>query len=421
MKRILCLVLCLLLCGCSVQQEPVNTPASTAVQQPLPEQVTGTERYTEPEDPDERLQWRRELVASRMRQMVTLLWTSTEDITYDYGGGPVTIRAGRIYEGMPYTHGSSADMAFLQFATGQDENGVYTISGLAGERMTGQPVSAHISNDCADTLFWAWGSVSESISFRFTKEMTLYTGCIPVGDYTYDRNTFDGATRLILEPYGQQHMYECYAQLQLGDGLVYYTSGEQGHARMVTEVSVVYNADGTIDGDRSYAVIMDQGGVDQTKGKTRYHEGLGQDVYVMCGVDVRKSFAHLYWEGDLPITCKELVDPAPLAEEVITGVEDATSVADLFTRALESNYRISHVPLYLLAGQNEPVQTVIGFNKEATMYRFKLSQLRGNSVLPVNLGKLELDELTSGNYRCILNCTVSTGRTVTVCDFTFSK
>jgi len=380
-----------------------------------------TERYTEPEDPEMRLAWRRDLVESRMRQMMSMLWTPEQDIIYTHAEEPQSLKAGRIYRGMPYAHGSGSGMSFLTFASGMDEKGVYTISGLEGARMTGDINSAHISNDCADAVFWAWAAVSGSISFGSTRRMTQFYGCVPVGEYVCNETSYSCATTRIAEENGMECMYRSYAQMQKADGMVWFTDGGQGHAVMISSVHVVRNQDGSINGNESYVLVLEQVSGNLAGEVSYYDETIGQTVYIGCGVDNKMSFRALYKIGCLPITCKELIDPAPLAEECVSDSVEKLSEDTALTGVLESNYRISHVTMTIYDAQGNKVQQAIGYNLEQNMYQFKVSQLRGNSVIEINRGDVDLNKLPGGSYRCVLSCTVSTGRTLTVRDFTFTK
>lgn len=429
MRPVICIVLCLLLCGCAAPVQTEQTVAATdtsgaaavPIEPSFADSLTVTERYTEPEDPEMRLAWRRDLVEARMRQMMSMLWTPEQDIIYNHDEEPQILKAGRIYRGMPYAHGSGSGMSFLTFASGQDENGVYTISGLEGARMTGQIDSAHISNDCADAVFWAWGAVSGSISFGSTSRMTQDYGCVPVGEYVCNQTSYSTSTTRIAEENGMECMYQSYAQMQKADGMVRFTDGGAGHAVMVSSVHVVRNQDGSINGDESYVLVLEQVSGNLAGEATYYDEAIDQTVYIGCGVDNKMTFRALYKIGYLPITCKELIDPTPLAEEHVSDSVDMLSEATALTGVLESNYRISHATMTIYDAQGIKVQQTIGYNLQQNMYRFKVPQLRGNSVIEINRGDVDLNRLPAGSYRCVLTCTVSTGRTLTVRDFTFTK
>ena len=420
LMRLGCLLLCaLMLCAC-VPQHFADIPQDP-MEPPFADSLIITERYSEPEDPAQRLAWRRDMVESKMRQMMSMLWTPEEDIVYSHNEQPQYLKAGRIYRGMPYAHGSGSGMSFLSFATARDENGVYTISGLNGERMTGEVNVAHISNDCADAVFWAWATVSNSIRFVSTNRMTAYQGCIPVGSYVCDRITYSTSTKPILEANGKNTMLECYAQMQKGDGVVRFTDGGQGHAMMISALHIVQTDKGTIDPENSYALVLDQVSGNLANEINYRDESIGETIYVASGVDTKYSFQDLFDLGYLPVTCKELIDPAPLLEESITDSVDTFTYEYLLSGRLESNYRISHAQMVIQDSKGNEVQRAIGYNRESDMFSFRLSQLKGNSAVVTNCGTIDPDALPAGTYRCILSCTVSTGRTVTVRDFTFTK
>lgn len=71
---------------------------------------------------------RRQAVVDEMHHMMTFLWSTDEDITYskeNYSRGLdkdkpnqiITLKAGRIYSGLPYTHGCGSAYDFQAFAT----------------------------------------------------------------------------------------------------------------------------------------------------------------------------------------------------------------------------------------------------------------------------------------------------------------
>ena len=407
------MLLALLLAGCAA--DPGSATRPTTFQDTL----LSTQPYTEPETDAERLAYRREVVVAEMRRMMSMLWTPAEDITYTHNGITHTLAAGRIYRGMPYSHGSGSGHGFLTYATAQDEHGVYTISGLNGRSLTGETGTARISNDCADAVYWAWSKISTSIRFNYTNRMTDSYGCVKVGDYVCNRASYNSSTKQVIQENGADKMRKCYAQLQKGDALVLYTNTAGGHAVMVADVHVEY-AGRLIDSDKSYVIILEQISSNLSAENTYFDEALGQDVYMACGVDTKWSFTTLLYKGYLPITCKELIDPAPLAEETVADSVTEYSFDTLHKGTITASYPISSLTMTITDAQGKTVQKATCYAGESNnRYLFRMSQFNSPIEKLVMQGAYDPDALTTGSYHCTLTCQIATGRTFTVRDYDF--
>jgi len=392
---------------------------------------------TEPATDAQILAVRREQVVAYMREMMSFLWKSDVDITYsknnnttgvenDEESNLVHIVAGRIYQGMPYTHGSGSFASFVSYASQQDEKGVYTISGLSAENLSGEDgkgiYMSRIGNDCADAVFWAWSQVSSTIKFRKTYYMTEINGCIPVGEYKleYTDKTKDrlaDSERICLEN-GEAVMYEAYAHLQMGDSVVKTT---EGHAMMISEVKVTRDENGMVIPSRSFVKIIEQtSGVIQ-KEKVVYNETLKADVYQCGNVDKVMTFVDLFNSRYLPVTCKELIDASPVAVEEVKDSESTYGVDNMFTGTFTSPYRISHVTVTISDGSGKVVQKSTCYGREEEMRAFDLSRFVQDTEQPSLQGIINLDDLSVGTYRCTFTCEIATGKVFTVRDFEFTK
>lgn len=422
MKRLMCLLLCavLLLAGCGNAGQDNTVP-------------------TDPKGTDEEiLAYRRDVVEAEMRDMMGLLWTPTEDITYriesgsdiddpENNAGTITFYAGKIYQGIPYTHGSGSGYSFKDYATGVDENGVYTISGLTGDSLSGnsnmkEGNRARIGNDCADTVFWAWAQVSTSISFGSTKFMTESYGCLKVGDYTFEGESYAGVnTANVCKQNGEQKMFECYAQMLKGDGMVRITRSGAGHAVMTVSVNVVYNDDGTINGEQSYAVILEQTSSCERSGEETYvNKDLGT-VYLCEILDKQWSFSELFSKGYLPVTCKELVDASPRAEITVTDSVSDPTTSNMFTGTVSSNYRISSVTVTITDKKGNEVQSATCYPRQTEMNEFSMFHFVDPVEAAVMQGSVSMADLEAGDYHCSCSCQLSNGVTVTFREFDFTQ
>ncbi|MBQ3075389.1 MAG: hypothetical protein IJC26_04910, partial [Clostridia bacterium] len=314
MKRIVALLLCLCtlisLCACSSSIEPIATEPASAEANETSEQKTKEEKKTDYPTVTDKLTWDRinalpkataDMTEDELRNVVikyfelaqTFAWTP--DKSYQYvittSDKSVTLPSKQIYGGMPYvTNGLGNVYRWMEFY--DPETGVMRLSETASPKQIG--------NQCSYGTFWAWSRVSNSLNYFYTSSMTYTNGCIPVGPYKYDltkvKFSSSDQTGDVCKANGEQVIFQSYAQMKPADGMVHYSTA--GHVIMCSSVpTVVYNNDGTINGDESYTTYMDQGSkwreMEQSDG-TKYK--------VQGGVHRKVTFSSLFKDGYIPFT-----------------------------------------------------------------------------------------------------------------------
>jgi len=170
-------------------------------------------------------------------------------------------------------------------------------------------------------------------------------GFIPVGPYVvegyqdwYDR---EGTKTVCLEN-GEQTMYESYAKVLPGDGCIqYYPKSSGNYANHVQMYSakpvVVRNADGTIDGKKSYVTIMEQ-----TSTQQQILGANGETIYIEGRIDKKITFESAWNGGYIPFTFAEFLGTDPVEQcEVSVNVSSGCTKAEWKAAAITSNYPIS--------------------------------------------------------------------------------
>lgn len=373
---------------------------------------------------------RRDTAEAHMRHMMSVLWTTDTDIAYstsvnsmgpDMDEDDVVIRlvAGRVYSGMPYTHGGGGAEPFLSYGE-PDENGVYQMSGLTPALLSGSGGTkpnnhARLSNDCADAVFWAWSRVGNSFTFTMTQNMTADRGCLPVGKYTTVDSTYK-KTRDIAKNNGEAVMFEAYACLQKADGVVTYNGA--GHAMMIASVNVVRKG-AEVDPEESYVLVHEQFTSNYRDELTYVDEKTGQTVYCLGGVDRKYTFAQLFKKGYLPITIQELIDPTPEPEAYVQDSLKAWDHTSITQGALSCMEKILSVTVTISDGQGDAVQQATCYVREAERFLFHMSVLEDPVEAEVMEGALDPEALAPGSYHCKTECLLGNGETVIARDFDF--
>ena len=413
--------------GCSktAQQTQTATEATETTGSVKPELTTEEQQI---------LTERRELVVKQMRDLMTVLWRTDEDITYsknrkseglenDPADKITTLKAGRLYSGVPYTHGNGSIYDWIAFATQCDENGIYHLSGLNTDLLTGVDTMepnrrARLGNDCADAVSWAWGFVSPTMNFTQTYDMTEANGCVKVGDFVCDpvKHSY---TKEVTQQNGMEVMCKAYAQLQPGDAVVHNNSPES-HAMLISQVHVITDANGNLDMMNSYVNVIHQTSGNLYKEKTYYDSELGEMVYYCGGVDDEYLFIDLFNGGYLPFTCVELIDPAPIEEPEILDSEDAFDFNNIASGLLISNYVMSYVTITITDETGNKVQEGTCFVVEAELKNFDIGHFTMAQEQDVMIGKIAPEELKPGNYHCTMVVKLATGTDITVRDFDFT-
>lgn len=430
-RKIFCLLLAFLLIFglAACQQHPAETTAPTQTTA-APTETTAPEETAEPLTAEEFiLQERRDIVEAYMRRQTTFLWRSEEDVLYTLSSNTlpedadeskqIQLVAGRLYQGMPYSYASGTTSSIIAFSHSEpDSNGIYTISGLTWEALSGGGGAPKIGNDCSAAVVLAWSQIGASVVAESTKSMCLDYGFLPVGDYETIPSTNE-PTSAVIALNGPEKMIEAYAQLQKGDALVRRAVGS-GHAAMVVDVNIFYQEDGSINYKQSYVTILEQTSTRAKKPTVSYnHEVTGEPVYEICTVDNEWSFSYLLQKAYLPITCKELIDPSPLPEKAVTDSQTEFNKDTLLTGTLSSQWFIDTVTITVTDTSGATVQEAMAASTRKSNRDFDLQKFVTDHPSAIR-GSIDPAALASGNYHCTVVCRLTTGEEFTVRDFDFT-
>lgn len=369
---------------------------------------------------------RRATVMAKMRAMGDLYWRATEDVKYRISstGRWVEFKAGRIYRGIPYAYARSDQNTFLEFAGEPDEKGIYDISGLATVHMGNGGTFARIGNDCSGSVNFSFSSVGADISgSNSSRYMIEANGYYKVGDYEYTP-TEDGRigiSKEIVAANGKERMFEAYAKVQGGDALDTTAAGG-GHVILVMGKHVVYNADGSIDGQRSYIHTLEQtpGPVSITVQQHSWNEQLQEIVYDIY-IEKDLTFDQCFSSGYLPITVKVLTDATQSTELKIRDSLSAEehTYENLLKGSLASTHMISSVTL-TVTDDNGQVFSIRGSGIRASIRTYYMKNFLTEDPA-VMRGSMDLSKLIPGNdYHCTVTVQVANGEILTVRDFDFT-
>ncbi len=313
----------------------------------------------------------RQLCVDFFRTTLSFAWTPKEDAYYQnketnpelefkkdtvYGGTPyVTATTGTVYTAMEYY---------------DPITGTLNISGDAKDTIM------NFSNQCSGSAFWAWNRVCTSIKYTDTDTTLLGYGCLRVGPYTYPDSWLrwdksSNSTMLVCQTNGEQVMYESYAQTKPADGILTVRPNAEdlpanGHNRMVSSYPVVVrNADGTINGEKSYLYYIDQDGEFSSDTQA---DGT---AYTRIGVDTKFTFANIYKEGYIPFTFAELIGEKPVDESVtsMSYTGKTVTVEQLAAATVSSNYSISDITVTVKDAQGNQVYRKLTCSRYYNQYQ----------------------------------------------------
>ena len=404
----------LLLCLAGCSTGPTEEPTETA----------GSSSYTEEEQ--KILSERRDVAEAYMRKMATVLWRASESIAYyrsttDDSSYKMSIVAGRLYRGIPYSYNGSAAANFTDILKNPDEKGIYQIDEILNDPRYPENFAFGVfGNDCSGAVQQSWAQIGASITFASTKNMASDNGFLPVGEYWTKPDDITNSA-VICNTNGKDVMYAAYAQLQKADAAVR-RGDSAGHAIMISKIDVVYNEDGTVNGVESKVTALEQTSNLQKGDKNFFDEDFGEPVYPIYKLDEVYSFADLYNEGYLPVTCKELIDPSPVAEPEIKDSLTEFNKDNIMTGTISCNWAMDKVTVVISdAGGNE-VQRSSAVVKRRSNYAADLADTFAddNSAKQRVIGNVDVTKLAAGEYRCVVVCRLSTGAEYTVRDFTFT-
>ena len=283
----------------------------------------------------------RQLCVDFFRYSKTALWIANEDFSYWHmkkdheANTPTTLnqQAGMVCGGVPYIYVGSGSIYRLMDYMDPTTNVV---------DMSFFQDHPHLyGNQCSIGSYWGWARIINSCDYAWTQDIVESKGFPRVGDYEYELLTSgwsDGyRTTQVLEANGAEKMYECYAQLKAGDGIVYYTTA--GHVVMISkDAHVERDEEGKIIPGESYVFVIDQtptemDGVNQAGDKYIYEKN----------VDSKWDFVTLFKGNYVPFTYKEWTgeDPIEKVEAKVNHTGDTITYDQIYKLKMTSNYGIS--------------------------------------------------------------------------------
>lgn len=306
----------------------------------------------------------RQICLDFMRLQLSFRWTPDREYNYTVRSAkrPVKLSPDTVYAGIPYVNlGSGSLYRIMDYYN--HETGVIDFSEF--EKLDPRI----LGNACSGAACIAWARCVSSAKMTYTSGMTQLQGYVNVGPYTYmkelplfiksglslaedPKREKDYTAHNIGNEMGRETMYECFARLKPADGV-----HSRGHVRMVSDVHVERDANGNIDGEKSYILYMDQGATPYNTEVTEnadgsknfvYHTDVlqedGTPVYVQGGIDIKVSFEKLFDKHYIPFTFKEFTGEAKYTKaimrtnDLLYPVVDEERIKDV---VMTANYPIS--------------------------------------------------------------------------------
>ena len=137
-------------------------------------------------------------------------------------------------------------------------------------------------------------------------------------------------------------------------------------------------------------------------------------------MDTRWSFSTIYSKGYLPVTCKELIDPAPVVKEEASLSGQPTTLEELLSCGVNASYRIANVTVTITQG-DKVIQEGTLFGRELSSRQLSLGEFLDTVEQNVILGGIDPEGLKPGSYHCKVTCRLSTGNLHTLYEFDFKE
>lgn len=378
------------------------------------------------------------------------------------------------------------DISKLKAAVAIDNgDGTYTMNGSIIDAATLQRYCmAVIGNQCTGTPTWAWAQITDRLTGGYTNAFLPVNGCVSLIDepaagttahdwweilqnhtslaYTPDGQKLDNidynayfateiaasvyagkedvgtsvaqmfVARRILQGIGLENVYEAYAKMKPGDGMV------DNHCIMVYSVNVVRNSNGKINPAKSTITYFDQAFMSpstdasyQSKGGTNgicYNTKSAIDYITMTFEEAAITSSHSY----IPFTLEVYQNPylrekAVVTEKVISNtglvVNDGNelTIAQLKYLRVDANAAIAYVTAEVLDAEGNVVDTVriytsypAGWANRAFELRFNQGSVNVNRGFDVFFNTLS--QYIGSNVR--ISIQVGTGETLDVATIT---
>ena len=284
----------------------------------------------------------RQLCVDFMQFTKTYLWTPDQTINYirNASGSDDVMTQGQVYGGLPYV-GVATGNVYRMMDYINPETGLVdmekAIPALAYKDSVTMADLKYFGSQCSVATYWGWGRVISSPVYHWTSGGVPNNDFVLLGDVKTPEDLTSWSlaynTTACCQENGEQTMYEAYAALQKADGLVQWTTA--GHFIMAySDAVVVRKSDGTIDGENSYVMIIDQGQRWQTRendaGDTFQHKG---------NINLKYTFAALFKSSYIPFTFKEFTGEASIEDTTVTlATSDGTVYVDGTIRESDRAY-----------------------------------------------------------------------------------
>lgn len=340
----------------------------------------------------------RQKVVDAMYALGTVEWYVKQDVvhscTCQLSTCHGTYNSLYVNYGTPYNHKSSS-LARMKYCLGDDkvmDDWIYGLDNYDG-------YDIYFGTDCSSSVEQAWWTVSNSVNFWTTGYMmpAQNQGTIPVGDYVCDFKLTGSPqlTQQYIDANDEQTIYESYAKMRMGDAYTYLIK-EGGHTRMCAEDAVVVrDQDGLINPEYSYVICHEQGMPTMNSDEKRYSS---------WRINYKYTFANLYFDTAVPMTCEELLtgEMEPVECKLEGGCDGYTG---MITGTVKANYNIDSVWLNIKNADGEEI-----LNHPMWVSTQKTEDFGGNAMNGRSLN----DNYDISNFAIVLaNTTLEQGESYT--------